>query len=118
MNITDLNIKFILHKISLPFSKFVMEEVNISQNTNYKNITFFSLSVSLLTLGLLNYRINQINTIIKIINPKQFFKFFTYIYQIKELNDDKLLLKRTAHHDYDYLFFIYNPIIILTLFLI
>ena len=99
--------KFIMHKIFLPWNKFVVEGVHISKNKKYKNIIFLCLSVPLLTLSLLDCKLNQINTIIEVINPickriDIFFKFLPCIVEIKELNNNKILLIGSQHHYYDY----------------
>ena len=97
----------IMHKIFLPWNKFVVDGVHISKNNSNKNIIFLCLSVPLLTLSLFDCKLNQINTIIEVINPIYrridiFFKFLPCIVEIKELNDNKILLIGSQHHYYDY----------------
>ena len=104
---------FIMHKIFLPWKKFVVEGVSKPKNNKYKNILFLSLSVPLLILLLLDCKLNQINTIIEVINPicrriDIFFKFLPCIVEIKELNDNKILLIGSQHHYYDYPPFIHG----------
>jgi len=107
--IIDLNNSnnFIMNKIFLPWNKFVVEGVHILKNDKYKNKIFLSLSVPLFTLLLLDCKLNQINTIIEVINPickriDVFFHFLPFFVGIEELNDNKILLIGSEHHYYDY----------------
>ena len=87
--------------------KFVVEGVHILKNDIYKNKIFLCLSVPLFTLSLFDCKLNQINTIIEVINPickriDIFFHFLPCIVGIKELDENKILLIGSQHHYYDY----------------
>ena len=104
LNIIDSNSHFINKTVYIPFDKGKIEKFyNLK---NYNNIVFFSLRIPLLTLILLDYELNQINTIIELIDtccPKEnFFYFCPYIEEIKQLKNNKLLIIGNQHYESDY----------------
>ena len=73
---------------------------------NYKNIILISCYKPLLCLMIFDYEINQVNTVIEIINPiipkNAFYDFAPYIYDIQELKNDKLLLYGSQTYERNY----------------
>ena len=68
---------------------------SIFKLNNYENIVLIFLAKPLLNLMIFDYKYNQVNTIIELINPfipfKEFYDWRPYIYEIKELNDNKII---------------------------
>ena len=68
---------------------------SIFKSDNYKNIAFIFLARPLLNLLILDYKFDQIVTIIELIKPiipfNELFYLRPYIYGIKDLNNKKLI---------------------------
>lgn len=67
---------------------------------NYENFIFIFLKEPLLTLVLLDYELNQVNTIIKLTNIIYLlYDYIPYIYEMEEINQNQFLLKGTHEND-------------------
>ena len=68
---------------------------NIFKLNNYENIVLIFLAKPLLNLMIFDYKYNQVNTIIELINPiipfEELYDWRPYIYEIKELNNNKII---------------------------
>ena len=68
---------------------------NVFKLNNYKNMILIFLAKPLLNLLIYDYKLNQIETIIDLINPiipmERLYCYRPYIYEIKELDNNKLL---------------------------
>ena len=75
------------------FNNFSIE--TIFKHNNYKNGIFIFTAMPLLNLIIFDYKFIQINTIIDLINPiipfKEFLYYSPYIYEIKEINNNKIM---------------------------
>ena len=104
INVIDINSFHMEKNISIPFDKYIIEKLFYLKK--YKNFVFVSLSIPLLDLLILNYKLNQINTIIELINPiypnLSFYYFRPYIYDIEELKNNRILLIGKQHFESDY----------------
>ena len=104
INVIDINSFSIEKNIVIPFDKYIIEKLYYLKK--YKNFVFVSLSIPLLDLLILNYELNQVNTVIELINPiypyVSFYYFRPYIYEIKDLKDNKILLIGKQHFESDY----------------
>ena len=104
INVVDINTLYMEKTIIIPFDKYIIEKLFYLKK--YKNFVFVSLSIPLLDLLILNYELNQINTIIEFINPiypyLDLYYFRPYIYDIEELKDNKILLIGNQHFESDY----------------
>jgi len=106
-------------EIVIPLTNGSIE--NLFYLDKYKNILFIFLAFPLLNLVLLDFELNQINTIIDIINPlyeTDIYEYRPIIKDIKILKNNKLCLiggqlpnVNDAHPDYNYYYdfkIIYN----------
>ena len=75
------------------FNNFSIE--TIFKPNNYKNGIFIFTAMPLLNLIIFDYKFIQINTIIDLINPiipfKEILYYSPYIYEIKEINNNKIM---------------------------
>ena len=75
------------------FNNFSIE--TIFKPNNYKNGIFIFTAMPLLNLIIFDYKLLQINTIIDLINPiipfKEILYYSPYIYEIKEINNNKIM---------------------------
>ena len=94
------NNKIILFNSNYPYSSNQIDLYNkeiekIFKLDNYKNIAFIFLSRPLLNLIILDYKFEQINTIIDLIRPNipsiELLQFRPYIFEIKELDNKKII---------------------------
>ena len=80
---------------------------NIFSLNNYENTVLIFLANPLLNLLIFDYELNQVNTIIDLINPfiplKDMYGLRPYIYQIKELNNKNIIFFGSQRYiDYCY----------------